>query len=222
MEDVEVSDQFPIVATSSRLDDHARVLKHGDTFAVFDQSGDIQPLGLGEQGLYHEGTRYLSRFKLSINGRQPLLLSSTVLEDNSLLTVDLTNPDLKLGEDAALSREVVHLLRSCFLWAGSCYAKVHVQLFSPPRRCRAAAGDRRRFCRHFRGPRHDASRAGNCSIRKSTATRCCSSYRGLDGVTRQTRISFTPTPDRLTATAAGFAVHLAAARGTRLSRHDRL
>ncbi len=36
------------------------MLKHGDTFAVFDHYGDIKPGGLGEEGLYHEGTRYLS------------------------------------------------------------------------------------------------------------------------------------------------------------------
>jgi hypothetical protein len=49
-----------ILAASSPADERTRVLKHGDTFAVFDHYGDVKPGGLGEEGLYHEGTRYLS------------------------------------------------------------------------------------------------------------------------------------------------------------------
>ena len=101
---IEINDQFYILATSTRADEHSRVLKHNDMFAVFDQYGDIQPLGLGEEGLYFEGTRFLSSCKLTLNGRQPLFLSSTVVEDNSLLTVDLTNPDLKAEGDPSITR----------------------------------------------------------------------------------------------------------------------
>ena len=63
---IQVNDQFYILATSPRVDEQTRVLKHGDTFAVFDRSGDIQPVGLGEEGIYHEGTRFLSRLRLLV------------------------------------------------------------------------------------------------------------------------------------------------------------
>ena len=86
---VELHDNYYILATSSRSDDRTRVLKHGDTFAVFDRFGDLQPVGMGEQGLYHDGTRFLSRLELRVGNRRPLLLSSTVTDDNDLLTVDL-------------------------------------------------------------------------------------------------------------------------------------
>ena len=57
MEDViRIRNQFYILATSPLADGRTRVLKDGETFAVFDRYGDIQPTGLGEQGLYHEGT----------------------------------------------------------------------------------------------------------------------------------------------------------------------
>src|SRR3954471_16321585 len=88
-------DSFYILATSTPADDRTRVLKHGETFAVFDRFGDVQPVGLGEQGIYSDGTRYLSRMELRLGGRRPLLLSSTVKKENDLLTVDLSNPDLK-------------------------------------------------------------------------------------------------------------------------------
>lgn len=57
MEDViQVHDQFYILATTSKAAQRTAVLKHDETFAVFDFSGDIGALGAGEQGLYHEGT----------------------------------------------------------------------------------------------------------------------------------------------------------------------
>ena len=77
------NDQCSIVITSSSLtDDHIEVLKQGDTFGVFDGNGDILSVRTGSQGLYHGGTRFLSRFELAINGERPLLLSSTVKEDD--------------------------------------------------------------------------------------------------------------------------------------------
>src|SRR5215472_8835609 len=72
-----------------------RVLKHGDTFALFDQHGDIRPGENGEGGLYHDGTRFLSRFHMDLDGARPFLLSSTVRDDNDQLSVGLTNPDLR-------------------------------------------------------------------------------------------------------------------------------
>ncbi|HEV3298989.1 MAG TPA: glycogen debranching N-terminal domain-containing protein, partial [Planctomycetaceae bacterium] len=47
---------FRILAASSLADERTRVLKHGDTFGVFDHYGDIKPEGLGEEGLFHDGT----------------------------------------------------------------------------------------------------------------------------------------------------------------------
>jgi hypothetical protein len=35
-------------------------------FAVFDRYGDIEPLGMGEQGIFFEGTRFLSELGLSL------------------------------------------------------------------------------------------------------------------------------------------------------------
>jgi hypothetical protein len=97
------------------VDEQTRVLKQGDTFAVFDRFGDIQPAGLGEEGIYHEGTRFLSRLRLLINERRPLLLSSTVREDNLLLTVDLTNTDHMIDGEVMLGRDTIHVFRTSFL-----------------------------------------------------------------------------------------------------------
>ena len=53
-----------------------RILE-GATFCICDEVGDLHHQG---EGLFSEDTRYLSRFKLTINGHRPLLLSSDKIE----------------------------------------------------------------------------------------------------------------------------------------------
>ena len=131
MEDViQVQDQFYILATATKSAQRAAVLKHDDTFAVFDYSGDIGALGTGEQGLYHEGTRYLSLFRLRLNGQRPLLLSARVKDDNELFGADLTNPDIPLGGDRVLARDLVHLFRARFLWNDTWHERVRLWNYS--------------------------------------------------------------------------------------------
>jgi glycogen debranching enzyme len=132
LEDViQVHDQFYILATASRASERTAVLKHDDTFAVFDYTGDIGAFGAGEQGLYHEDTRYLSRFHLRLNGHRPLLLSARVKEDNELFGADLTNPDMPTGDAGlVLTRDVVHLFRARFLWDGTWHERVRLWNYS--------------------------------------------------------------------------------------------
>src|SRR5690242_2814890 len=123
--DVQI-DPFYIVAPTPLADELSRVLKHGETFAVFDHFGDIKPTGLGEEGLYHEGTRYLSCLLLGLVHGRPMFLSSTVRRDNDLLAVDLTNPDLTQG-GTAVPRGTIHLSRTKFLREGACYERLRLR-----------------------------------------------------------------------------------------------
>jgi glycogen debranching enzyme len=109
---IEVGQQFYIRASSSLADDRTRVLLNGDTFAVFDRSGDIQPVGFGQQGIFHKETRHLSRLEMRLSGERPLLLSSTIREDNVLFGVDLTNPDLLMPSGEMLPRGTLHIYRT--------------------------------------------------------------------------------------------------------------
>ena len=70
-----------------------RALKHGDTFVVIDSHGDIGAIGGRNRRPLHADTRFLSQLELTLNALQPLLLGSNVRDDNTLLAVDLTNPD---------------------------------------------------------------------------------------------------------------------------------
>jgi glycogen debranching enzyme len=123
---VRLDDQYTIVTESDRAPAPARVLKHGDTFGVFDTHGDVVPAEAGEQGLYYGGTRFLSRFELLLGRRRPLLLSSTISEDNTLLAVDLTNPDIVRHETVVVPRGSLHLFRARLLWEGQCLERLRV------------------------------------------------------------------------------------------------
>ncbi len=131
MEDADcLTDQCSIVASSSLTEEHIEVLKHGDTFGLFDRYGDIHSLRTGSHGLYHEGTRFLSRFELTMNGERPLLLSSTVKEDNVLLSVDLMNPDITHEGQVEVTRGALHMCRTRFLRQGLCFERLRIHNYS--------------------------------------------------------------------------------------------
>src|SRR3954451_8507291 len=71
-----------------------RSLKHDDTFIVLDGHGDIGASAGGPDGLFNSDTRYLARLEMMLDDTQPLLLGSSLRDDNSALTIDLTNPDI--------------------------------------------------------------------------------------------------------------------------------
>src|SRR4051812_19580721 len=120
-------DPYYISAAAPPAAERDRVLKEGDTFAVLDHHGDIRPVGMMEQGLFHEGTRFLSALTLRLGRGDPMFLSSTVKEDNALLAVDLTNPDIREGDHLAVQRGTVHLFRGVFLWRGACYQRIRLR-----------------------------------------------------------------------------------------------
>ncbi|HEX6790044.1 MAG TPA: amylo-alpha-1,6-glucosidase [Candidatus Krumholzibacteria bacterium] len=202
---IRVQEKYYILATSSRVDHQARVLKHGDSFAVLDRAGNIQQIGLGEQGLYHDGSRFLSRLELRLQGRRPLLLSSTVREDNALLTVDLTNPDIVVDGDVTLARDQVHIFRCCFLWNGVFYERMRVRNFSMrPVALALSVVFEADYVDIFevRGVKREAR--GDLMPPEIGSDRVRLAYRGLDDVVRQTTLRFSPAPVDITESRAEF------------------
>ncbi len=203
-------DKFYIQATSSRTDDRTRVLKHGRMFGVFDRYGDVQPVGLGEQGLYFDDTRFLSRLELRVGGRRPLLLSSTVKKENDLLAVDLSNPDLKeAGGSLILPRGELHVFRSTFLWNGVCYERLRVSSFSR----QTFTADLRLdldadFADIFEVRGTKRARRGRRFDDVVEANTLVFGYQGLDQVARRTRVTFDPPPASLSGRQARYHLEL--------------
>src|SRR6266852_3664376 len=104
-----------------------RALKHDDTFIVLDSHGDIGASAGGPDGLFNADTRYLARLELVLDGVQPLLLGSNLRDDNSALTVDLTNPDIYRNGRLVLQKDMLHIVRTFFLWRGTAYQRVGLQ-----------------------------------------------------------------------------------------------
>ena len=193
------NDHCRIVITSSLLtDDHIEVLKQGDTFGVFDGNGDIHSLRTGSQGLYHGGTRFLSRFELAIDGERPVLLSSSVKEDNVLLSVDLTNPSLTRDGQVEIAGGALHLSRTRFLWQGRCFERLRVHNYSllpiPVRLSFSVEAD---FADLFEVRGTKRSRRG----RRLEAITCKDGlslgYEGLDSVDRWVTIRCAPAPTKV-------------------------
>src|SRR3979490_825231 len=84
-----------------------RTLKHDDTFIVLDSHGDIGASAGGPDGLFNADTRHLARLEMLLNQTHPLLLGSNLRDDNSALTVDLTNPDIYEGERIVLQKDLI-------------------------------------------------------------------------------------------------------------------
>jgi glycogen debranching enzyme len=206
---ISVNDQFYILASSSMADNRTRVLKHGETFGVFDRYGDIQPVGRGTQGLFHEGTRFLSRQELFLNNDRPMLLSSTVKEDNALLAVDLTNPDLYRDGHIAIPRGSVHVFRSRFLWKGIAYERFRLSNFSlAPVTMTLSIRFEADFADIFEVRGKKRSKKGVLLPNVLQKDLMVLSYKGLDGVVRETRIQFSPIPREVTASQATFDIEL--------------
>ena len=203
-------DSFYILATSTRADDRTRVLKHGETFAVFDRFGDVQPVGLNEQGLYHDGTRFLSRLEVRMGGRRPLLLSSTVKEDNDLLAVDLTNPDLAARDGTLLLlRGQVHLFRAKFLWRGVCYERLRLSNFAlEPTAIDLSVSFDADFADVFEVRGSKRERRGQTLPPSIEGGTVVLAYRGLDEVVRRARLTFDPPPADLSGARARFELML--------------
>jgi glycogen debranching enzyme len=201
---IHIDEQFPIIADKDRRQIPLRVLKNDDTFAVFDQHGDIIQSEASETGLYHAGTRYLSNFELLLGRRRPLLLSSTTSPDNAVFMADLTNPDIRDGERVAVPRGELHIFRSRVLSNGSCVERIRVSNFA---RHAVEVPIVLTFDSDFvdvfevRGTRREqrGERLPDVAGRDLLLR-----YRGLDGVERRTRIKCLQRPDSLDGRRATF------------------
>src|SRR5205807_9707441 len=112
---------IPATALASRP---RRILKHGDSFLVLDSYGDIGATAGGTDGLFHADTRFLSNLELRVQGVAPLLLGSSIRDDNSAFSADLTNPDLYDNDRIALATDTPHIARPTFLWQASAYHRI--------------------------------------------------------------------------------------------------
>jgi glycogen debranching enzyme len=210
MPEAEMSDTTPNVPEPT-AEAHATVsqfaLKEGDTFLVADAQGNVTGHG---DGFFHNDTRLLSSFVLTLGGALPSLLSSAVSQDNLYFTAHLTNQPLpSLGSPTP--QGVVHVERKRFLAEGRLFEFVRLVNYSDaatqvPLQLRFGADFRDMF--EVRG--ETRARRGQFQPPVLTRQGVCFAYRGLDGLLRRIVIDFSEVPDELTPERAVFQVALPA------------
>jgi glycogen debranching enzyme len=98
----------PVLVTD--LASKTLAVKEGETFLYTDLEGNLDHGGDYGLGLYSRDTRFLSHFRMTISGREPVLLSSSA-ERGYMSHVDLTNPDLHDGDEVAVPQQTLNIRR---------------------------------------------------------------------------------------------------------------
>lgn len=187
-----------------------RNLKHDNTFAVFDSHGDIGVSAGGEDGLFDFDTRYLSHLELLIDGSRPLLLHSSVEDDNLSYAVDLTNADIYSEGRLSLAKDTLHISRTIYLRSGALRERMTITSHGPaPVSFILTISFANDFAdifevRGIRRPRRGKSWSevvGPDMVRLN--------YDGLDGESRRTNLLLEPVPTSLSTAIATFMMTLA-------------
>jgi len=189
-----------------RVPQRLYALKDRDTFIVADSHGDIAGAA---DGLFHDDTRILSQWEVTLGDKSPTLLSGAVSQDNVYFTSHGLNRAMRIPAGPMGPPGVVHIERKRFLWDERLYERIRLtnynaEIFVLPVVFRFAADFRDMFevrgaQRRKRGNTFPAE-VGEGSVRFS--------YEGLDRVMRESVIAFSQTPDQLTDGLAEFRVSL--------------
>lgn len=107
-----------------------RVMKENDLFLLTDKSGNIPENHTYGLGLYTKDTRFLSRWDVRINGKDPILLSSDA-DQNHLTTILLTNPHMEEEGELILWRESIQIKRKRFIYDDVLYEELSVKNYYP-------------------------------------------------------------------------------------------
>ena len=203
-------DPYYIRTTSSVTGERELVLKQDDTFVFLNRHGDIRPVGFSQAGLYHDGTRHLSRMTLRVGGRPAQLLSSAVQPDNTRITVNLTNVDLDVGHAVTVPRGALHLVRSIVLWQASLYERLEIRNYErSPVRLTLQLDFDADFADIFEVRGTSRTHRGERLPSECENGEIVLGYRGLDSVVRRTRIRIEPRPAVLVAAEARLELSIA-------------
>src|SRR5690606_12440456 len=161
--------------------------------------------------IYHHDTRYISRFAMKLEGRRPLLLSSTVRDDNIAMVVNAMNPDIRSGGEVLTERGSVHIFRSKFIFEGTYYERITLQDYGwAPVSLKLAIEFDADFADIFEVRGTTRESRGEPRAAKVERDSVVFEYHGLDGRYRRTHISLSEAPHRIEETEAEYLIDLEA------------
>ncbi|MGD9764736.1 MAG: glycogen debranching N-terminal domain-containing protein [Candidatus Binatia bacterium] len=126
-ERIRIGDDYYLLAAAVPAHGHHLVLNHGNSFAVVDDAGDVPFASFGPVGLFCNGTRFLDRFELRLNGGFPVVLSAAPTDDETELVTYLTNPDERRGGEVVVQRDTLAIERRKVLIDGALFETLHIK-----------------------------------------------------------------------------------------------
>src|SRR5262245_23353072 len=187
-------------------------VKEAETFLYSDLEGNLDHGGDIGLGLYAHDTRFLSRFRLTMNSSDLVLLSSSA-ERGYMAHVDLTNPALFEGDELCAPQQTINVRRVRAI-RGSLFERIRIKNYNP---FEVTLEVDLQFGADFA----DIFEIRGMTERRSAGTpptvdgsRIAFEHDGRDGVHRTTRIRFGLEPDRIDVegdlATASFRIHLEA------------
>jgi glycogen debranching enzyme len=168
--------------------------KEGDLFLNADSEGNLNPSRSALAGLYHKDTRFLSELMLLVDGRVPLVLSTST-ERGFMSHIDMSKQDVVEGDNDVVALQQAVNIRRTRVLCGRMYERVRLRSYD------AEAMDLRvtmTFGADFadifevRGLRR--SSRGRTAVPKADRSAAVFAYAGEDGVFRETCIAFEVPP----------------------------
>ena len=172
--------------------------KEGDMFLCADAEGNLDAEQATGAGFYWQDTRYLSDFRLEVNGHAPLLLSTSA--DRAFAShVDLANQDL-LEEDGTVAhvQGTVNIRRTRVI-DGRLYERIRIKNYNAAAvtlTVKLTFGTDFADIFEVRGLKRAAR--GRLARPKADRRSAVFAYAGEDGVFRETRIAFELEPTEVT------------------------
>lgn len=172
------------------------MIKENDVFLLFDQLGDVSTEEDFSLGLYTRDTRFLNRLECYINGRKPIVLTSSLAESNEA-NILLTNPEIEV-DGGTLSQGSLFIQRQLFISGGALYQRIALRNYHRQEiKIRLDLHLEADFTDIFevRGcvPGQEGRHPSVTVERKQMVFEYC----GLDGVQRRTEVKFEPLPGEL-------------------------
>ena len=185
----------------------AQVIKEADLFLLTNRDGEIPNQNPNGYGLYHQDTRYLSAYELFIQDAKPTVLLSTA-ELGFSSEQEMTNPLIRTRLGRPIPKQTIVIRRERLLDT-SVQERLFVTNFNIFRvsldlRIEIAAD----FADIFEVRGMSRPHRGELSTPRVTENSITFSYVGLDGISRQTRVAFSPRPNRIDAQGAVYRVSL--------------
>ncbi|HSE48725.1 MAG TPA: amylo-alpha-1,6-glucosidase [Terriglobales bacterium] len=188
----------------------------GKTFLSTVVSGEILPAGAPDVGFFHDDTRFLSHLELRVGGQRTIVLSSST-EKSFASQIELTTGNIQLRDSWELPENTIHIRREQLLASDVFFDQISFDNFNlNEAQFDVEIAFDADFVDVFQVRGCGRDRAGQHYRPVVEGNALLFFYRGLDGLTRQTRIEMSPAPVRIDGKTAHWTLQLPPLRRSEL------